>query len=325
MQDSYHRDIQYLRLSVTDRCNFRCRYCIPASGVSWLKPEQLLNFNELERICGIFASLGIRHIRLTGGEPLLRSRLNELVYRLKSLDGIETVSITTNGFLLKNQLKSLMLAGLNSVNISLDTLNSKRFVSITGQDALSQVLSSLYSACEADFPVKTNTVTMRGFNEEDWEALAELARSQVRAVRFIELMPIGRAKEFFPVSGTDVQQRLEQIFGFMSPFEQKLGNGPASYYSLPGFKGKIGFIDAIHHVFCQSCNRVRITADGQLKSCLYHPGTVNLRKMLRGGASNEEFLQTILQQVKNKPLSHLFSKNDSNNGADIRCMNEIGG
>ncbi len=268
MFDSCRRDIHYLRLSVTDRCNLRCRYCMP-DGAKIPEHEEVLTHEEFLRLAALFAQCGIDTVRVTGGEPLVRKSVAQLVAGLKATPGIRHVSMTTNGTLLAQQLPALLDAGLDSVNISLDTLDPAVFRHITARDEFAAVQAGLRAALESPLPVKLNCVPQVGVNEGELEAIAALARDNDLQVRFIEMMPIGYGAAMPCVSGPELRARFANRWPELHPVEgTTFGNGPAVYYTVPGWKGSIGFIAAVHGKFCVSCNRVRLTSQGFLRPCL---------------------------------------------------------
>lgn len=324
MVDSCGRSIDYLRISVTDRCNLRCRYCMPERGVEWLEHSQILTYEEILRLAGLFAQLGVRRLRLTGGEPLVRRGLPHLVAELKAVAGIETVSLTTNGLLLADQLPELMRAGLDGVNISLDTLDRGQYAAITRRDALEQTLEGLEAALAAPgLRVKLNCVPTAD-NEDQWVPLAALARERALDVRFIEIMPIGLGDSGAGRTQAQVCRRLEETFGGALPCDQGGGAGPGYYVTFPGFQGRVGFISAVTHRFCHQCNRVRLTATGYLKTCLQYRTGADLRQLLRAGAGDRQLRDAIVQAILNKPSGHHFGAEteEEDEGSN---MNEIGG
>ena len=262
MFDSAQRNIHYLRLSVTDLCNLRCRYCMP-DGVEKLEREAVLTYEEFLRLAALFARCGVDTVRVTGGEPLVRKGVDQLVAGLKSIPGIRKVTMTTNGILLAQQLPALLAAGLDSVNISLDTLRPEVFQSITARDEFEHVMEGIRAALDSGIPVKLNCVPQVGVNESELEDLAALAESRPLQVRFIEMMPIGYGAAMPCVSGPELRARFANRWPELHPVEgTTFGNGPAVYYTVPGWKGSIGFIAAVHGKFCASCNRVRLTSQG---------------------------------------------------------------
>ena len=328
MKDQYGRKIEYARLSITDRCSLRCRYCMPADGVEPMAHAEVLSYEELLRIARALAALGVKKLRVTGGEPLVRRGIVDFVRELKALPGIEKVVITTNGVALPELAGPLMAAGLDGVNMSLDTLDPQVFASITRRDALARVLDGLRQLLASGCPeVKLNVVPIRGVNEKALTALAGLAQEQPIQVRFIELMPIGcaAASGYRGIPTDEVKRQLTAAYGRLVPHLPAQGVcGPAVYYSLPGFAGRIGFIDAIEHKFCQNCNRVRVTASGFLKLCLNSSAGLDLRALLRGGVDDAALAAAMEQAIYQKPAEHFFFRKD-NTMKDTRKMYEVGG
>lgn len=294
ISDSFQRPISYLRVSVTDRCNLRCVYCMPPGGVSLVPRSEILTYEEIATVVRVAAEMGISKVRISGGEPLVRAGLAGLVRMVSQIEGIDDVSLTTNGVLLKEQAFELAEAGLRRVNISLDSLRRQRFKEITGYDRLSEVLEGIDQARRADLsPVKINVVVMRGVNDDELLDFALLSREGWN-VRFIELMPLvneGRKQTEF-VSAKEMWDSIS-FLGELLPCSPPLGNGPASYYQLPGAKGTIGFITPVSEHFCFKCNRLRLAADGKLLPCLLADEEVDLRPVLRKDASPEEIRKLI--------------------------------
>ena len=306
MFDSCSRNIRYLRLSVTDLCNLRCRYCMP-DGVEKLEREAVLTYEEFLRLAALFAQCGIDTVRITGGEPLVRKGVEQLVAGLKATPGIRKVTMTTNGVLLAQQLPALLNAGLDSVNISLDTLRPEVFRRITARDEFAAVQAGLRAALESPLPVKLNCVPQAGINEGELEAIAALARDNDLQVRFIEMMPIGYGAAMPCISGPELQARFARRWPGLQPVEGiAFGDGPAVYYTAPGWKGSIGFITAVHGKFCVSCNRVRLTSLGFLRPCLASEAGCDLRALLRGGADDAQLLAAIRETIWAKPREHHF-------------------
>ena len=309
MFDSKGRNIHYLRLSVTDLCNLRCRYCMP-DGVDKLEREDILTYEEFLRLAALFARCGVDTVRVTGGEPLVRKGVEQLVKGLKAIPGIRKVTMTTNAVLLKQQLPALLEAGLDSVNISLDTLDPALFAKITARDEFAAVQAGIHAALESGIPVKLNCVPQVGVNEGELEALAALAQDKPLQVRFIEMMPIGYGAAMPCISGPELLARFRRRWPELAPLPgtacAALGDGPAVYYTVPGWKGDIGFIAAVHGKFCASCNRVRLTSQGFLRLCLASEAGCDLKAMLRGGASDEELLAAIRTTIWKKPQEHHF-------------------
>ena len=322
MFDRYQREIHYLRLSVTDLCNLRCRYCMP-DGVEKLEREAVLTYEEFLRLAALFAQCGIDTVRVTGGEPLVRKNVAQLVSGLKAIPGIRKVTMTTNGILLAQQLPALLAAGLDSANISLDTLRPEVFRQITARDEFAAVQAGLQAALESGIPVKLNCVPQAGVNEGELEDLAALAENRPLQVRFIEMMPIGYGAAMPCISGPELRQRFARRWPELQPLtEAAFGDGPAVYYTVPGWQGSIGFIAAVHGKFCASCNRVRLTSQGFLRPCLASEAGCDLRALLRSGADDTQLLAAIRETIWAKPREHHFE--DSSMPA-TRGMYRIGG
>ena len=325
MFDSKGRKIHYLRLSVTDLCNLRCRYCMP-DGVDKLEREDILTYEEFLRLAALFARCGVDTVRVTGGEPLVRKGVEQLVKGLKAIPGIRKVTMTTNAVLLEQQLPALLEAGLDSVNISLDTLDPALFAKITARDEFAAVQAGIHAALESGIPVKLNCVPQVGVNEGELEALAALAQDKPLQVRFIEMMPVGYGAAMPCISGPELLARFRRRWPELAPLPgaacAALGDGPAVYYTVPGWKGDIGFIAAVHGKFCASCNRVRLTSQGFLRPCLASETGCDLRTLLRGGAADEELLQAIRETIWSKPREHHFGDNSM---PATRGMYRIGG
>ena len=325
MFDAYGRDIHYLRLSVTDLCSLRCRYCMP-EGVPKLAHGAILTYEEFLRLAALFARCGVDTVRVTGGEPLVRPGVEQLVAGLKATPGIRKVTMTTNGVRLAEKLPALLAAGLDSVNISLDTLDAETFRRITARDELAHVLEGIRAALASGIPVKLNCVPQAGVNEAELETLAALAKDNALQVRFIEMMPIGYGAAMPCISGPELRERFARRWpelASLSPAqEHALGDGPAVYYTVPGWQGSIGFIAAVHGKFCASCNRVRLTSQGFLRPCLASEAGCDLRALLRGGASDEQLLQAIREAVFEKPREHHF---EDRSMPATRGMYQIGG
>ena len=325
MKDRHGRLINYMRISVTDKCNLRCRYCMPegASDISSAAhcsfdsmndiSGQTLTFDEILRIAQASVKAGISRIRLTGGEPLIRRDIVSLIENIKEIDGIERIALTTNGIFLKEQLKELTRAGLDSVSISLDTIERDKYKAMTGIDGLPSVLSAIDETKKyEDLEVKINSVVIRGFNDSEICDLALLAEVRDISVRFIELMPIGPGKEYEGMSRDDVKQRLESSLCKKLMWSREScgasGCGPAEYYRVCGFAGKIGFISPMSHNFCKDCNRIRLTADGRLRLCLQYEDGIDLKPALRSGAGRDELTEIIKRKVLKKPEGHTFAE-----------------
>jgi cyclic pyranopterin phosphate synthase len=303
---------------------------MPPQGVESKPHTSILSFEDILRICGIMADLGIRKIKVTGGEPLVRKGTTAFIHKLKAIPGIEQVTITTNGILLENYLDELAAVPLAGINVSLDALNPEVFRHITRcnhpgyPDA---ILHSIERVRSLGMPVKINCVPQRGLNHTELADIAALAEKTVNAVRFIELMPLGCAGEMEPIPGAELRSILQERFGSLKPVTEKLGNGPAVYYEIPGFAGKIGLINAVTEGFCESCNRLRLTPEGLLKPCLSSNIALDLQTLLHSGASDAQLMEAIQGLAAKKPVSHNFSDiygNKKENHTD-KVMSGIGG
>ena len=325
MVDQFGRVIDYIRISVTDRCNLRCLYCMPEDGVEKCGHSDILTYDEIVRLGRIFVKLGIHHIKLTGGEPLVRRNLSCLVKSLKAIPGIQTVTLTTNGLLLKDQMPKLYDAGIDAVNISLDTLDRAMYAKITRRDRLLQALDGIRAVCAyPDVRLKLNCVPQKGLNDNQWVKMAAIAKNHPIDVRFIEMMPIGLGKEYSGQTEDEILSVLEKAFGPYKHLEGHFGNGPGTYVYFSGFQGKIGFISAISHKFCSSCNRIRLTSEGYLKLCLQYGDGLDLRALLRSDADDGQILQAVEKAVRLKPESHHFNQGEEEN-FEQKQMFRIGG
>lgn len=304
MKDLQGRDINYMRISITDRCNLRCKYCMP-DGIELLPMSEILRFEEILKVCRQAVALGITRFKITGGEPLVRRRCVELIRQIKALPGVEQVTMTTNGVLLSRYLDGLLDAGLDAVNISLDTLDRRRFEEITGFDQLPEVLKSIDAAASSGLRVKVNAVLQKDKNAEEWQDILNIAEKQSIDVRFIEMMPIGKGRECDGNSNDDLLREIQKQYPGVCKDDSVHGNGPAVYYHIPGFIGSVGFISAIHGVFCSSCNRIRMTATGDLKPCLCYRDTVSVRDAARHG-TDQEIREKLQEAVEMKPKQHCF-------------------
>jgi len=347
--DNFNRPISYLRVSVTDRCNLRCVYCMPPEGVPWRPHGEILRYEEIETVVQAAAELGISKVRLTGGEPLVRKGLVDLVSMISRIPGIDDLAMTTNGILLARYAEELKAAGLQRVNVSLDTLKPEQFRTITRLGELSDTLEGIAAAKEAGLvPVKVNNVVIHGLNDDEVVDFARLTCAPPPPlvappippnfgglggqgarggwhVRFIEVMPLGDNADwagngYVPMS--EVRARIEGELGELRPARLAAGGGPARYYRLPGAQGTIGFITPISEHFCYQCNRLRLTADGKLRPCLLSDYEIDLRTPLRQGASAEEIKALIIEGIRNKPERHHLSEQVIPQG---RAMSEIGG
>jgi len=320
--DSFGRSINYLRISVTDRCNLRCLYCMPPEGVPRIPHSEILSYEEIRTVVRAAAELGINKIRLTGGEPLVRAELPKLIHMLSQIEGIQELSLTTNGTILKKNALEFKQAGLSRVNVSLDTLKADKFRYITRLGALEDVLEGIKAAKEAGFePVKINTVVMRGINDDEIRDFARMTYKEGCHVRFIELMPFKGVAEFVP--SIELRQHIS-LLGKLESCVSITGNGPATYYRLAGAKGTIGFISPLTEPsFCSRCNRMRLTPDGKLRPCLLGEDEIDLKMPLRNNATMDKLKRLILKAVASKPERHHLM------GGNIRPVNrkmsQIGG
>ncbi len=324
LSDYFQRPINYLRISVTDRCNLRCIYCMPADGIRPMSHSDIITYEEIYTIAQAAAELGINKIRLTGGEPLARLGLPELVQMLAHIDGIDDISLTTNGTLLSRYAAELKETGLRRVNISLDTLKQDKFESITRHNQFSDVLEGIEAAKSAGLnPVKVNVVVMAGVNDDELLDFATKTIDEGWHVRFIELMPFAgtdaTAPQFIPVS--EMRERLE-LLGKLEPCLPSVANGPAKYFRFPHTKGTVGFIAPVSEHFCFQCNRLRLTSDGRLRPCLLAEDEVDLKHPLRSGISSARLKQLIQEAVARKPLRHHLAEGYMPRN---RPMTQVGG
>ena len=327
--DAYSRPINYLRVSVTDRCNLRCTYCMPPDGVPWRPSQDILRYEEIETVVRAAVELGISKVRLTGGEPLVRLGIVDLVRRLSRVAGVDDLTMTTNGVLLSRYAEALAQAGLRRVNVSLDTLRAERFRRITRLGRIEDVLEGIEAAHRAGLePVKINTVVIRGMNDDEVVDFARNAVEKGWNVRFIEWMPIGQGQAAEQawldrvVTAEEIRQTIEAELGALHPVKTSAEGGPARYYRVPQADGSIGFITPVSEHFCFRCNRLRLTADGQLRPCLLSDAEIDLRTPLRQGASVAQVRELILEAIERKPLQHNL---DRCQGPEKRVMSQIGG
>ena len=326
LRDSWGREIKSLRVSVTDKCNFRCRYCMPAEGLEWLAREEVLRFEEIARLVRVLAAMGVDEIRLTGGEPLVRRDLPVLVALLSATSGVNDLSLTTNGVLLDRLAKPLVDAGLTRLNVSLDSLSHVRFAEITRRDALDRVLAGLEEAERYPQlgPIKINCVAMRGFTEVEVPALAELARTKPYVVRFIEFMPLDADESWRGddvLAGAEIRALIEERWPLV-----ELPAPPSSTarrFRFADGAGEIGFVNPVSEPFCSACDRIRLTADGQLRTCLFSRREWDMKGPLRAGASDEKLERHLRFAVRHKELKHRIS--DPGFVRASRSMSQIGG
>jgi cyclic pyranopterin phosphate synthase len=326
LTDGWGRELKSVRVSVTDKCNFRCRYCMPAEGLEWLPRDELLTFEELARVVKVLAAMGVEEVRLTGGEPLARRDLPVLVSMLAAVEGVNDLSLTTNGVLLDRFAGPLVEAGLRRVNISLDSLSHVRFAEITRRDALDRVLAGLEAAERYPQlrPIKVNCVAIRGFTEEEVPALAELARRKPYVVRFIEFMPLDADERWTGddvLTGAEIRALIEERWA-LEEIPAKPSSTARRFRFADG-AGEIGFINPVSEPFCSSCDRIRLAADGQLRTCLFSRREWDLKTPLREGATDEELAQLLRWAVRHKELKHQI--NDPGFVRASRSMSQIGG
>ncbi len=321
MTDQFERHINYLRVSITDRCNLNCLYCMP-NGVPLLQHADILRYEEIVRLVRIAASLGITKVRITGGEPLVRKGCADLIRMLHDIPEIETIALTTNGVLLQKLLPDLVQAGLQAVNISLDTLQPERFREITGRNTMPDWRALLQACVQAGLKTKTNTVLLAE-NREEWEDIAALAQELPISVRFIEQMPLGQGHMCASGDAEQVLCLLRRRWSDLQPVQTQDSSAPARYYASGQWVGQVGLIAPMTHRFCRTCNRVRLTSTGQLKPCLSYKTHVDLRGLLRSGASDDVLRETMRQSIYHKPETHCFGTEKID--AERQTMNRIGG
>ena len=332
--DMFSRTISYVRLSLTDRCNLKCIYCVTedekTGSLTKLNHDELLSYEELLRVVRVAVAMGISKLRLTGGEPLVRNDIMHFIDQLAEIDNLHDIRITTNGVLLEKYAEGLIAAGVNKINISLDTLKPERFARITGVDCFDQVWRGIEKARAVGFsPVKLNMVVMRGINDDELPAFAKMSRETELQIRFIEFMPIGASSRWdknIYMSSDEIKERIS-AGGELIPVSGGRADGPASVFRLgQDAKGKLGFISPISHHFCDRCNRLRLTSEGMLRSCLLHDDETDLRSVLRRGGSDDEIRQTLLTAIRNKPKGHLMEERLKEHGSDCHGrMSRIGG
>ena len=331
LPDPLGRQIDYIRLSVTDRCNFRCVYCMPPEGVPSIPHTEILSFEEFLRFCRISAGLGISRYKITGGEPLCRKGVLSFIGSLKALHGVEQVTLTTNAVLLETALEKLGQAAQSClpdcINVSLDTLSPRLFSEITRSTTpVEAVTSAIIRARSLGFPVKINVVPGAGQGPEDIISLTRFALDHDVHIRFIEIMPIGDSKDHRGLSQEAIYNALSGHFGPLAPLSPDLpplGNGPAVYHAVQGHTARVGFISAVSHKFCSTCNRIRLTSQGFLKTCLQHEHGVSIKPLLRNNASDDDIRQAIITAVRNKPVGHTFA--DISRKGTSFYMSNIGG
>lgn len=325
--DNHQRPLSYVRLAVTDRCNLRCYYCMPEEGVRYVPKKQLLSFEEIERLIALLAGMGISKVRLTGGEPFVRTDLMKLIRTIVNIDGVEQLHLTTNGVLTAPFIPELKALGIGSVNLSLDTLDRVRFREITRRDEFEKVWKTFELLMKHEIPVKINAVVMDGRNIEDLIALAALTKDLPVSVRFIEEMPFNGEGQHYPVLRWTHARILEELKKTFPSLDRRPDppHATAMHYQVPGYKGDLGIIAAFSRTFCGSCNRIRVTAQGELKTCLYDNGVLNIRELMRLGKSDEEIKATLLKAFSSRPKDGFEAETRRGNLALVESMSSIGG
>jgi cyclic pyranopterin phosphate synthase len=326
LHDGHGRRISDLRVSVTDRCNFRCQYCMPAEGLPWLERAEVLTFEEIERLVALFVAMGVADVRLTGGEPLVRRDFPQLAARLAAIDGLHDLSVTTNGFLLERDAEQLVRAGVNRFNVSIDSLQRDRFYELTRRDALDKVLRGLehLASFPEAHPIKVNAVAMRGFTEHEVLPFARFARTHPYEVRFIEFMPLDADHKWHKdqvLTGEEIRAAIDAVYP-LEP-EPREPHATARIYRFADGVGRIGFINPVSEPFCGDCNRVRLTADGRLRTCLFSLNETDLRAPLRAGATDDDLERIVRDAVWRKELKHHV--NEPGFVQPARTMSAIGG
>jgi molybdenum cofactor biosynthesis protein A len=325
--DNHGRPVNYLRLAVTDRCNLRCFYCMPEEGIHYLPKKELLNFEEIERLITLMGSMGISKIRLTGGEPFVRRDLMQLIRKIVTIEGIESVHLTTNGVLTGPHIPELKKLGIKSVNLSLDTLDAERFHKITRRDEFVRTQATLDKLVESGIPVKINCVVMDGKNIDDILPLVAMTRAKDVSVRFIEEMPFNGEGSHYPVlrwTYKRIMDHIRQAYPAIERIED--GANSTSYnYRVPGHRGTVGVIAAFSRTFCGTCNRIRVTAQGVLKICLYDDGVLNLKELMRTGESDEAIKKTLLHAFARRPKDGFEAEKNRKEHVVSESMSTIGG
>ena len=322
MLDQFGRTIDYMRISVTDRCDLRCRYCMPVEGIEKVPMSRILTYEEILRICGAAADLGISKFKITGGEPLVRRGCTDLVREIKRLQGVEQVTLTTNGQQLVSAIGELAEAGLDGLNISMDSLKPDRYSEITGGGELSRTLGAIDEGVKRGIKTKVNCLLQKGFNEDEITDFAAFAFEKGIDVRFIEIMPVGFGNPDDGLPGDEALGIIRDVYPGLIKDDSVHGNGPAVYYRLPDINGAVGFINPMNHSFCGSCNRIRLTSQGQIKPCLCYEDRVDLRPALDAEDGDEALRAAIEEAVRMKPAAHSFHERET---VEPRTMSEIGG
>lgn len=321
--DQWGRTIDYLRISVTDRCNLRCKYCMPDKDISFMQKKDLLTKDEICRIAKLASDIGIKKVRITGGEPLIRQDTTDIIKNIKSLKNIKEVCLTTNGIFLNSYLDKLIDSGIDAINISLDTLKEDKYSDITGGGDIMPVLNSINKCIEKCIKVKLNAVIIKDFNDKEILDFIKFAEEKNIEIRFIEMMPLGAGKKFETITVDEIKKLIEENTKLIPYKSSSKNNGPAVYYKTEEGKGTIGFISPISHTFCGNCNRIRLTADGFLKQCLHFKKGEDLKKLMRQGITDEELTNVIKECCYSKPEHHAFQSESQD--SEKRFMYQIGG
>ena len=326
LYDQFGRPLEYMRLAVTDRCNLRCFYCMPAEGIEFVPRKELLTYEDMLRLTRIMVSLGVNKVRLTGGEPFVRKNFYGFLKRITTIEGLEKIGITTNGAVANRHIPFLKEIGITSINLSLDTLDKARFEKITRRDFYDQAMATYKAVLAADMKLNVNMVVMAGQNEEDIVPMAQLSQFDPVNIRFIEEMPfngVGQRTDQPPLNHTMILEKLKQHLPKITPIEKPQGS-TAQEYQIEGFKGKIGIIAAWSRTFCSDCNRIRVTATGQMKNCLYDSGILNLKKLLSNGSS-DEMIQEAIKKAYQLKLKDGFASEKHRTTSITESMSTIGG
>jgi cyclic pyranopterin phosphate synthase len=324
--DAHGRVIDYLRLSLTDRCNFRCVYCMPPDGAVYMPHCELPTYEELLRLCLLMSGLGIRRFKITGGEPLCRKGAVAFIRRLKRMPGVDQVTLTSNGTLLAPYVEELADIGVSGINFSLNSLNPEHYAAVSRTQAgPEQVLPVMAAAAKAGITVKINVVPLRTYNDCDLPDLTRFALENGYHIRFIELMPVGLGAACTGVPPHEIHAAIERDFGPLSALDGVAGNGPANYFRVPGHAGSVGFISAVSNMFCPRCNRIRLTSGGFLKSCLHRDAGVELKPLLRSGANDAAIIAALRKAIMEKPAGHAFGGVAQENFRQRFLMHSIGG
>lgn len=327
MEDSYNREIDYVRIAVTDRCNLRCFYCMPLQGIEYEPKENILSYEEIIRLLIILSDIGFKKVRFTGGEPFVRKDFISLLEKVSKLNLYDSIHITSNGTMLSKHIPKLKELGVNKINLSLDSLSPERFEKITRRNDFEKVIKTLYRLLDEGFTVKINAVVMNGINTEDIIPLTELTKENNIDLRFIEEMPFngGSKKNIKIFNARDIEKTLRENYSISKDVISNHGETSTNYI-IPGFKGKVGIIPAFSRTFCNTCNRLRITAKGEIKTCLYDNGVFSIRELIRSGSSNKEIKAKFIELIKFKPENGFEAeKNIKNKSFRKESMSSIGG